>query len=130
MRYLLDTHIFLRAAADPHKLPDSVIAVIKDTLNEVYLSAVAAWEIDIKYALKKLPLPIEPATFVPSRMRTLGFLELPLRTQHALAVSSLPNHHTDPFDRVMLAQAQVEGMTFVTADKLVLKYPCLLLDAR
>ena len=129
VRYLIDTHVFLWATAAPEKISNAVTAVLKDTSNEIYLSAAAAWEIGIKYMLKKLPLPLDPATFVPSRMRALGFLELPIVHQHALAAGSLPHHHNDPFDRIMIAQAQIESLTFITADPQVLNYACLLLDA-
>jgi PIN domain nuclease of toxin-antitoxin system len=128
-RYLIDTHVFLWAAAASKRLTKAVRDIVSDTDNEILLSAAAAWEISIKYALQKLPLPLDPTTYVPSRMRALGFLELPIEQRHALAVGALPTYHTDPFDRIMIAQAQIEGLTFITADPLVLKYRCRRLDA-
>ncbi|GAC1390165.1 MAG: type II toxin-antitoxin system VapC family toxin [Vulcanimicrobiaceae bacterium] len=128
-RYLIDPHVFLWAAAASTRLPMAVAQILMATDNEILLSAAAAWEISIKYGLKKLPLPLDPATYVPSRTRALGFLELPIEQRHALAVAALPTHHSDPFDRIMIAQAQLEGLTFITADPRILKYPCRVLDA-
>ena len=129
MRLLLDTHVFLWAAAEPERIAPTVRALITDGANEVFVSAAVAWEIAIKHALGKLTLPIAPAVYVPARLATLGFIELPISAAHALAISGLPNHHNDPFDRIMIAQAQVEGMTFVSADQDALAYPVHALKA-
>jgi len=130
MRLLLDTHAFLWAAAESEKLSKQSRAAIEDAANEVYVSAVSAWEITIKCMLRKLTLPLAPAAYVPARMNILGFGELAVQQEHAFALSALPPHHMDPFDRMLVAQAQVEGLTLVTADPNLLKYPCKLLDAR
>ncbi len=87
------------------------------------------WEIAIKHALGKLQTPGEPGIYVPARIRTLGFKPLSISLGHALAVRTLPNHHNDPFDRIMVAQAQVEALTLVTHDPIVLKYPVSTLEA-
>ena len=81
-----------------------------------YLSAASAWEIAIKHALGKLPLPEPPPIYVPERMRLSRFEGLAVTHTHALAVASLPPHHRDPFDRILVAQARVEGLALVTAD--------------
>lgn len=130
MQLLLDTHVFLWAAADLKRLTTPVRIALQDAANDVFVSAAAAWEIAIKYSLGKLPLPSPPAIWTSSRIQKLGFTELPVRVAHASATATLPNHHGDPFDRLMVAQAQVEGLTLITADADVLKYPVKLLDAR
>jgi len=85
--------------------------------EEVYLSAASAWEIAIKWAQGKLNLPEPAASYVPNRTAEQGILSLPITYTHALAVSELPQHHRDPFDRLLIAQAQVEGMAILTADR-------------
>lgn len=129
MRLLLDTHAFLWAAADPGKLRPDARGVIEDSTNEVLVSAAVAWEISIKVALGKLTVPADPAVWLPARVRSLGFQALDISTAHALAVGGLPDIHQDPFDRIMIAQAQVEGLTFVTRDSDNQKYPINLLEA-
>lgn len=88
-----------------------------DGQNEVYLSAASGWEIAIKYALGKLVLPEEPEKFVPSRLMRDAILPLPIHHAHALRVGTLPLHHRDPFDRLLISQAQVEHLPIVTVDK-------------
>lgn len=130
MQLLLDTHVFLWAAADLKRLTTPVRTALQDAANDVFVSAAAAWEIALKYSRGKLPLPNPPAIWTSSRIQKLGFTELSVGVAHASAIATLPNHHGDPFDRLMVAQAQVEGLTLVTADADVLKYPVKLLDAR
>ena len=130
MGLLLDTHAFLWAASDPASLAVPARAAIEDPGNEVFVSAAVAWEIAIKYALGKLSLPADPATYFPARVASLGFATLAIAPEHALAVGALPNHHNDPFDRIMIAQAQIEGLTFVTSDKNALQYPVHAIAAR
>lgn len=128
-RYLIDTHVFLWAAGVSSRLTNTVAAVLADRDNEIFVSAAAVWEIAVKFALKRLSLPTSPDVFVPMRLRAMGCAELPIDHRHALAVGHLARHHNDPFDRLMIAQAQLEGLTFVTADRNNLKYPCRLLNA-
>ncbi|HEX3468655.1 MAG TPA: type II toxin-antitoxin system VapC family toxin [Candidatus Elarobacter sp.] len=129
MRLLLDTHAFLLAAADPDQLNPRARGAIEDTANDIFVSAGVAWEIIVKAALGKLGLPADPALWFPARVRSLGFQPLDITTAHALAVGGLPNIHRDPFDRIMLAQAQIEGLTFVTRDSENKKYPVHVLEA-
>ena len=129
MRLLLDTQTFLWAAADPEQLRADARAAIEDSTNEVFVSAAVAWEISIKVALGKLTVPANPAVWLPARVRSLGFQVLDISAAHALAVGGLPNIHRDPFDRIMIAQAQVEGLTFMTRDPDNLKYPINVLGA-
>jgi len=122
-RLLLDTHVFLWAASSPKTLSAKARKEIEDLANEVYVSAAVAWEIAIKYPSGKLTLPMGPSSYVPSRLIALGFQQLPITQEHALAVESLPNIHNDPFDRIMIAQAQYESMILVTRDHDSLAYP-------
>jgi len=126
---LLDTHAFLWAAADPDQLQRAARAAIEDRANEVLVSAGVAWEISLKVALGKLTVPANPAVWFPARVRSLGFQALDISTAHALAVGGLPDVHRDPFDRIMIAQAQIEGLTFVTRDPKNQKYPINILEA-
>ncbi len=84
--------------------------------NELFLSAASAWEIAIKYSLGKLRLPMEPTEYVRSRLAPTLTLELSVTHTHALRVAHLPLHHRDPFDRLLIAQAQLEGMGLMTSD--------------
>lgn len=129
MRLLLDTHVFLWAAAHPEELHERARAAIKDSANDVFVSAAVAWEISIKVSLEKLTLPADPAVWFPARTASLGFRHLEIGAAHALAVRSLPDLHKDPFDRIMIAQAQIEGLTFVTRDPENRRYPVHVLPA-
>jgi len=119
---LLDTNAFLWAVQEPEILENSAREAIEDPDTEVYVSSAVAWEIAIKHAKGNLPLPFAPLIYVPARMKALGFIDLPITQEHALAVSLLPAIHTDPFDRIMIAQAQVNGLVFITRDARVLTY--------
>ena len=122
MRALLDTHCWLWLQTDPGRLGEVLLADLGDPSSERYLSSASAWEIAIKYALGKLPLPEDPTTYVPDRMRISRFRELPITHADALAVTSLPPHHRDPFDRLLVAQARDHGLTLVTADAVIESY--------
>ena len=129
MRLLLDTHVFLWLAGSPSKLSVAATDAIADRANDVFISAAVTWEIVLKYPSGKLRLPTSPASYVPSRIAAFGFSSLPITQDHAIAVASLPATHTDPFDRIMIAQAQVEGLTFVTRDAASLTYPVNTIEA-
>lgn len=129
MRLLLDTHAFLWAAGDPDQLRAQARAAIEDSANEVLVSAGVAWEVSIKAALGKLSVPADPAVWFPARVRSLGFQAIDISAAHALAAGALPDIHRDPFDRIMIAQAQIEGLTFVTRDPENHKYPINVLEA-
>jgi PIN domain nuclease of toxin-antitoxin system len=126
---LLDTHAFLWAASNPSELSVAARAAIEDSSREVFVSAAVAWEIAIKYGLGKLELPHAPATYVPARIASLGFKPLAISVEHAVAVASLPAYHNDPFDRILVAQAQVEGLILITNDAAVRRYPVETLPA-
>lgn len=117
MRVLLDTRCWLWLHARPERLSPAARAVIEDTGNELFFSAAGAWEIAIKYALGKLSLPLPPAEYVPARMQRGDTTSLPVSVDHAVRVATLPLHHTDPFDRLLVAQCQAERLHLLTADR-------------
>lgn len=121
MNLLLDTHIFLWLQTEPERLGES-LRLVQDERTELLLSAVSSWEIAIKYQLGKLPLPEPPERYVPERMRAIDAQGVALEHPHALAVAALPALHRDPFDRVLVAQALLLGLTIVTADPSVAQY--------
>ena len=112
LRLLLDTQVFLRALEDHPALAPSVRDAIIDPANEVYVSAVSFWEIAVKRSLGKLEAPHSLASLVDES----GLLKLVVTSFHAEQAGSLPMHHRDPFDRMLVAQAQAEGLSIVTAD--------------
>jgi PIN domain nuclease of toxin-antitoxin system len=127
MRILVDTQIWLWMQADPARLSDATRQRLVDVSNEILLSAASAWEIAIKYALGKLPLPLPPLEYVPSRMQISGTAPLPVLHAHALRVAELPAHHRDPFDRLIVAQAQLESLPVLSADRVLAAYDIELL---
>ena len=129
MRLLLDTHCWLWLGFEPKRLGRKTRALLSDLGNETYLSAVSAWEIVLKSARGKLRLPADPATYVRTRLRISQTSPLDVSLEHALALTALPEIHRDPFDRMLVAQAQVEGMTIVTADQRIARYNVLIHDA-
>jgi PIN domain nuclease of toxin-antitoxin system len=122
MKLLLDTQCWLWLAASPDRLSLSSRELVENTDNETYLSAVSAWEIAIKHALGKLDLPEPPTRYVPTRMMRLRTVPLSVEHAHALQVSTLPLHHHDPFDRLLIAQAQLEDLPLLTADRVFNRY--------
>jgi PIN domain nuclease of toxin-antitoxin system len=123
MRILLDTHVFLWWADGSDQLSARASRLIGDPRNEVLVSAVTVWEIVLKEGLGRLTLPDTPERFVPDQLRVNGFGTMALELSHSLAVSRLPAIHRDPFDRALIAQAQLEDLTFVTADEILSHYP-------
>lgn len=118
MRLLLDTHILLWWLADSPELPEAYRKLVSDTRNTCYVSAVSVWEIAIKVGLGKLTVPANYLDVV----RSQGFVELPISWGHAQAVLRLPEHHRDPFDRLLVAQCAEEGITLLSVDENVRKY--------
>jgi PIN domain nuclease of toxin-antitoxin system len=124
VKYLLDTCTFLWAVAEPEALPGPVADRILDSSNEVYLSAASAWEIAIKVGTGRLELRgSDPDRFVPRHRAASGFTPLPVDEESALHVWRLPKLHRDPFDRLLVSQAIVHGLTILTPDPLVIQYP-------
>lgn len=118
---LLDTNAFLWLLTTPERL-GAARQLIEDERTELFLSAASSWEIAIKWQLGKLPLPDDPASYVPARMQTSAVNGLAISHAHSLHVSELPKLHRDPFDRLLVAQAQIERMTLVTSDDAIRAY--------
>jgi PIN domain nuclease of toxin-antitoxin system len=118
VRLLLDTHTLLWTLDDDARLRRQARDAIVDPENEVLASAASAWEIAVKSALGK----IRPLPGLGDALREQRFAELPVSIDHALCVAELPLHHRDPFDRLLVAQAQLEGLTIVTRDERIARY--------
>jgi PIN domain nuclease of toxin-antitoxin system len=116
VQILLDTQCWLWMVGASSRLSKKAAATLATPENELFLSAASVWEIAIKYALGKLRLPMEPAEYVRSRLALSQTAELPIHHRHAFRIASLPRHHRDPFDRMLIAQAQVENLRIMTAD--------------
>jgi PIN domain nuclease of toxin-antitoxin system len=119
MRALLDTHVLLWWLADHRSLSAAHRALIADPQNELFVSSVTVAEIAVKASLGKLHAP----TALAGSITASGFRELPLTSSHAEALRTLPWHHRDPFDRMLVAQAMIEQLTLVTADEQLHAYP-------
>ncbi len=113
MRFLLDTHALIWSATDPDQLSESASAAICDPANDVFVSAVSGWEIAIKRSRGRLRFPgVDRAMLADLRM-----IELPVTLAHAAEIAVLPDHHRDPFDRMLIAQARIDDLTVVTRDR-------------
>ncbi len=123
MRLLLDTHIFLWWASESSRLSPRVYALIRDSANTLLLSVASVWEIQIKLQLNKLQLDSPLQQFIASQQQTNNITILPIRLTHVLALQVLPLFHKDPFDRMLIAQANNEGATLITVDRVFAQYP-------
>ena len=121
MKLLLDTHLLLWAAGDPDRLSHAARALIEDPENELIFSAASLWEIAIKHGLGRADFQVN-SRVLRRCLHDNGYSELPITSEHAVAIDSLPLIHKDPFDRILIAQATVEGITLLTTDSLVAKY--------
>jgi PIN domain nuclease of toxin-antitoxin system len=130
MRFVIDTHVWLWWMTTPEKLSTASLDMLNNPRNVLFLSAASVWEVVIKHASGKLHLPAAPDVFVPSRMARDGVTGLAIEHAHVLQLTHLPLHHRDPFDRVIIAQAQVERLPIMTADRLFAVYPVTLIPAR
>jgi PIN domain nuclease of toxin-antitoxin system len=122
VKYLLDTSVFLWSAGAPEKLNKQATSLLSSISSDLYLSAASSWEIAIKFALGSLPLPKPPSQFIPHAMRTLALRSLNITHFHSLAAAELPQHHRDPFDRMLIAQARAEALVLLTADSALKSY--------
>ena len=125
MRVLLDTHTFLWWIDNDSRLSARVDAIIRNSANEVLFSAASSWKIAIKAQLGKLALPANGATleqFMIEQLAKNNFSVLPIQLHHTLHVYQLPLHHRDPFDRILVAQSQVENVSILTDDPLIRQY--------
>ena len=129
MKLLLDTHIWLWMKDGTDRIPSPVRRRLSRDSVSLYLSAACVMEISIKMSIGKLPMDVPVSEFI-ERLLSQGAIPLPVGLDHALASGALPLHHRDPFDRTLVAQARVEGMTLVTADPRILQYGVPSIDAR
>jgi len=122
MRVLLDTHAFLWLVTDDSRLSRKSRSVFLDDCNDILISAVTGFEIAVKYSLGKLGLSQRPDLFIAERIEANALTVLPLAMGHAIAVGSLPFHHRDPFDRLLIAQALIERIPVLSNDKVFNAY--------
>lgn len=122
MKLLLDTHLLLWAAGEPDKLPPAALAEIENADNDLTFSAASLWEIAVKRGLGRADFTVD-ARLLRRGLIDNGYYELPITSEHAIAVEGLPPIHKDPFDRILIAQSIVEGITLLTVDDLVAQYP-------
>ena len=122
MKLLLDTHVLLRAAGDPDRLPTDVRALLEDRTTEPIFSAASLWEVAIKSGLRRSDFRVDPRLLRRGLLEH-GYTELAVTGAHAVGVDLLPPLHRDPFDRLLIAQAQIEGIVLLTADATVARYP-------
>lgn len=123
MKLLLDTHTFIWWDSDPAKLSATALALCSDASNQLVLSVASLWEMQIKRQLGKLDLRLPLAEIVTHQQETNGVAILTIVQAHVLALEELPSHHRDPFDRLLVAQALVEGATLCSADPVLRSYP-------
>lgn len=122
MKLILDTHLLLWTVSSSNRLSREAVGLLKDKNNELFFSAASLWEISIKQNLKRDNFKAD-ARLLRRSLLDNGYSELPISSEHAVAIDGLPNIHKDPFDRILVAQATVEGITLLTSDVLVAQYP-------
>ena len=122
MRFLLDTQFVLWVPVDDPRIGSQARTILSDPANHFLFSVTSIWEIAIKRGLQRSDFLFDPRE-IRRLMIENGYEELTLQSQHAVAVDSLPLIHKDPFDRILIAQAMVEGITLLTADPVIAKYP-------
>jgi PIN domain nuclease of toxin-antitoxin system len=125
LRLLLDSHVLLWSISDPRQLATDVYAQVRDSTNEVFVSVATAWELAIKVGLRRLRIRGDLERTIDDS----GFRKLGISFAHAMRAGALPRHHGDPFDRMLIAQAQSEGLTLVTRDRTFLAYGVPILKA-
>jgi PIN domain nuclease of toxin-antitoxin system len=122
MKLLLDTHVLLWAASQPNRLSAAALRLIDNPANELLFSAASVWEVAIKRGLGRTDFQADPRLLRRGLLDN-SYSELPVMSEHVVAIDSLPPIHKDPFDRLLVAQATVEGITLLTADSVVAQYP-------
>lgn len=123
MRLLLDTHLLLWAAAgESRRLSAAATRLLEDPDNDLFFSAASLWEIAIKHGRRRSDFEVDPRAFRRNLLLS-GYAELPVSSEHAIAVAELPRLHKDPFDRLLVSQSLVEGVTLLTSDPMVARYP-------
>jgi len=129
VKYLLDTEVWLWMQAHPDRIGHHTLSLITDEQNELLLSAASGWEIARKFRRGSLHLYDSPDRYVPDRILTSGVEGLPIEHSHALRVTRLDNHHNDPIDRLLIAQATIEQATLISADRRLASYDIEFIDA-
>jgi len=122
MKILLDTHAFLWWVVDDPRLSDTARTIIADGNNDLFFSAASGWEIGIKTGLGRLELPSNLNEYIVDQLEKNAMIVLPIQLSHALHVTQLPDHHKDPFDRMLIAQSQLENLSLLTRDPMIAKY--------
>lgn len=122
MRALLDTHTFLWWVTNNSQLSSTVQSILRNRSNEIFFSVASGWEIAIKAQLGKLDLPSQPEYYIANQLELNSFQVLPINLNHALQIYHLPNYHKDPFDRILVAQCQVENLPLLTLDANISEY--------
>jgi PIN domain nuclease of toxin-antitoxin system len=122
MKALLDTHIFLWWIMNDPRLPHSVREIIADGNNDLFLSSASCWEIAVKAQIGRIELPAKADVFISDQMAINAIQGLPIQPSHALHVFNLPRLHRDPFDRIIVAQSQLEKLPVITSDTLIAQY--------
>ena len=122
MKLLLDTHLLLWASGQSERLSASMRTILEDRKNELFFSTVSIWEVAIKHRLGRNDFQVNPRLLRRGLIDN-GYSELQISSEHAVTVTDLPAIHKDPFDRMLVAQAIVDGITLITADEMIAKYP-------
>ncbi len=122
MKLLLDTHLLLWAAGQPNRLSAAALRLIDNSANELFFSAASIWEVAIKRGLGRTDFQADPRLLRRGLLDN-GYSELPILSDHVVAIDSLPPIHKDPFDRLLVAQVTAEGISLLTSDSVVAKYP-------
>jgi PIN domain nuclease of toxin-antitoxin system len=123
MDLLLDTNVLLRAVGSTSRLNRQCLQLLEDQSNSLFVSAASIWEVVIKHSLGRLELPDSPGRWLPDRIRILGLETMDVTPAHAFALADLPSPHRDPFDRMLIAQANAEQLTLLTTDRIFQSYP-------
>lgn len=126
MKLLFDTHTFIWWDGTPAHLSTQVLALCQDPANTLLLSVASVWEMQIKLHLDKLKLSLPLTEIIEGQRQTNGMEVLPITLEHVLALDALPDHHKDPFDRMLIVQAIVEDASLISADPILKKYPAKL----
>ena len=126
--YLIDTHCWLWWHIAPDRLANRTIELIENAETVIFFSVVSAWEIVIKYNLKKLRLPLPPSLYITKRLEISYMDIIPVHLAHVLQVEKLPDYHKDPFDRLLIAQAATENLTVITCDHQFRQYDIEIMD--
>lgn len=123
MRLLLDTHVLIWLSTNPENLSERVVSLLEDTSNSLFASIVSVWEIQIKFQIGKLTINLPLPQLIEAQKQTNGLQILPIELGHVYTLNSLPNHHRDPFDRIIAAQAVFEKMPLLSIDEIFDAYP-------